>query len=113
MSASMTDNVTVLLSAILFTMPPGPVTRRRPKITTTLDPDLLAIVDAHIAAHPDLDRSAILDQALRLWRAHELERALEAQFAEPDGVEPAERAGWDRLRRAAAVQRLARPTPPD
>src|SRR5207244_11822224 len=53
--------------------------RRRPKVTTTLDPDLLAAVDAHVAAHPDLARTAVFDAALRLWRAHELERALEAQ----------------------------------
>ena len=86
--------------------------RRRPKITTTLDPELLALVDAHVAAHPGLDRSAVLDQALRLWRAHELERALEAQFAEPDGVPLAERADWDRMRRAAARRRLAGPTRP-
>jgi hypothetical protein len=52
----------------------GP-TRHRPRITATLDPDLLAAVDAHVAAHPDLDPSAVLDQALRLWRADELERA--------------------------------------
>jgi Arc/MetJ-type ribon-helix-helix transcriptional regulator len=93
-------------------MPPTPVARRRPKITTTLDPELLALVDAYVAAHPDLDRSAVLDQALRLWRAQELERALEAQFAEPDGVEPAERASWDQVRRAAARRRLAGPTQP-
>jgi hypothetical protein len=95
-----------------FVMPLTPATRHRPKVTTTLDPELLALVDAHVAAHPDLDRSAVFDQALRLWRAHELERALEAQFAEPDGVPPAERTNWNRVRRAAARRRLARPEPP-
>src|SRR2546429_94621 len=66
--------------------------RRRPKVTATLDPELLAAVDAHVAAHPELDRSTVIDEALRLWRARELERALETQFAEPDGVRKAERA---------------------
>jgi hypothetical protein len=89
-----------------------PVARRRPKVTTTLDPELLALVDAHVAAHPDLDRSAVFDQALRLWRANELERALEAQFAESDGVPSAERTSWNRVRRAAARRRLAPPAPP-
>jgi hypothetical protein len=85
--------------------------RRRPKVTATLDPDLLAAVDAHVAAHPELDRSAVLDAALRLWRAHELERALQAQFAAPDDVDPAERQAWDTVRRAAADCQLSRRDP--
>jgi Arc/MetJ-type ribon-helix-helix transcriptional regulator len=80
--------------------------RRRPKVTATLDPELLAAVDAHVAAHPELDRSAVIDEALRLWRTRELERAMEKQFAEPDGVKKAERAAWDVIRRGAADRRL-------
>jgi hypothetical protein len=80
--------------------------RRRPKITATLDPDLLASVDAYVADHPDLDRSAVIDEALRLWRARELERAMAAQFSAPDGVDSTERQGWDQLRRAAVVRQL-------
>jgi Arc/MetJ-type ribon-helix-helix transcriptional regulator len=87
-------------------MPTTPPARRRPKITATLDADLLAAVDAYVAAHPDLDRSAVIDEALRLWRARELERAMEAQFAQPDGVELAERNAWDAIRRTAARRRL-------
>jgi Arc/MetJ-type ribon-helix-helix transcriptional regulator len=82
------------------------VSRRRPKITATLDPELLAAVDAYVAAHPATDRSAVLDEALRLWRVRQLERAMEAQFAAPDGVDPAERAAWDALRRAAVSRQL-------
>jgi hypothetical protein len=85
--------------------------RRRPKITATLDPDLLASVDAYVAAHPDLDRSAVIDEALRLWRARELEQAMEAQFAVPDGVALTERQAWDQLRHAAVVRQFA--TEPD
>jgi hypothetical protein len=91
-------------------VPPTPAIRRRPKVTTTLAPELLALVDAHVAAHPGLDRSAVFDQALRLWCAHELERALEAQFAEPDGVPPAERASWNRVRGAAGAGSRGRPS---
>jgi hypothetical protein len=80
--------------------------RRRPKITATLDPDLLASVDAYVAVHPDVDRSAVIDAALRLWHARQLELALAAQFATPDGVDPAERQAWDELRRAATVRQL-------
>src|SRR5437763_10578268 len=71
-----------------------------------VDPDLLAAVDAHVAAHPELDRGAVIDEALRLWRAREVERAMEAQFAQPDGVDPAERQAWDAIRRAAARRHL-------
>jgi hypothetical protein len=92
-------------------MPSAASPRRRPKITATLDPDLLASVDAYVSAHPDLDRSAVIDEALRLWRAHEMERAMEAQFAAPDGVEPTERQDWDQLRRAAVVRQFG--TEPD
>jgi hypothetical protein len=80
--------------------------RRRPKVTATLDPDLLASVDAYVALHPQLDRSAVIDAALRLWHARELELALAAQFAVPDGVDPSERQAWDQLRRAAASRQL-------
>jgi hypothetical protein len=86
--------------------------RRRPKITATLDPDLMASVDAYVAAHPDLDRSAVIDEALRLWRARELELAMEAQFAAPDSVDPNERQAWDQLRRAAVARRLGTETAP-
>jgi Arc/MetJ-type ribon-helix-helix transcriptional regulator len=92
-------------------MPATARSRRRPKITATLDPDLLASIDAYVAAHPDQDRSAVIDEALRLWRARELERAMEAQFAAPDGLEPTERQSWDQLRRAAVVRQFA--TEPD
>lgn len=90
---------------------PAATSRRRPKITATLDPDLLASVDVYVAAHPELDRSAVIDEALRLWRSRELELAMEAQFAAPDGVDPAERQAWDQLRRAAVVRQLQ--TEPD
>jgi hypothetical protein len=88
-------------------MPAGTISRRRPKITATLDPDLLARVDAYVAAHPELDRSAVIDEALRLWCARKLELAMEAQFSVPDNVDPGERQGWDELRRAAVIRQLA------
>jgi hypothetical protein len=82
------------------------VGRRRPKVTATLDPDLLAAVDAYLLRYPGLDRSAILDDALRLWRARELERAMEAQFTEPDGLPAEERQGWQTLRRDAVARHM-------
>ena len=83
--------------------------RRRARITATVDPDLLAAVDGYVASHPGVDRSGIIDDALRLWRAREIEQALEAQFAAPDGVGPGERAAWDAVRRTAATRQMSRP----
>jgi hypothetical protein len=80
-------------------------------VTATLDPDLLAAVDAYLVRYPGLDRSAILDDALRLWRARELERAMEAQFTESDGRPAEERQGWESLRReAVALHMLPAPS---
>ena len=83
-----------------------PTTRRRPKVTATLDPELLASVDAYLVAYPGLDRSAVFDDALRLWRAHEMERAIEAQFAQSDGLPAEERQGWQALRRDAVTRHM-------
>jgi metal-responsive CopG/Arc/MetJ family transcriptional regulator len=81
--------------------------RRRPKIAATVDPELLAAVDAFIADHPGSDRSKVIDDALRLWREREIERAMEEQFAARDVVDPAERAAWKALQRAATVKWLS------
>jgi hypothetical protein len=83
--------------------------RRRPKITATLDPDLLASVDAYVAAHPELDRSAVIDEALR---AREMELAMEAQFTAPDGANATERQAWDQLRRAAVARQFGTESDP-
>ena len=102
----MTGNVSGEMYRYTPGVPAASGSRRRPKITATLDPELLASVDAYVAAHPDLDRSAVIDEALRLWRTRELELAMEAQFAAPDGIDPAERQAWDHIRRAAVARQL-------
>ena len=78
-------------------------TRRRVKIGATLDPDLVGAVDAYVAAHPDVDRSEVLDEALRLWCERQQELAMERQFSAPRSqLENAERKAWRRIRTAAA-----------
>jgi Arc/MetJ-type ribon-helix-helix transcriptional regulator len=84
------------------------VTRRRLKITVSLDQQTLAAIDAHLVIDPEVNRSAVSDDALRLWRERELERESERQFGQPDGVDALERAAWDAIRRASARCRLAR-----
>jgi Arc/MetJ-type ribon-helix-helix transcriptional regulator len=49
-----------------------------------LDPELIAAVDAHVARHPGLDRSAVFDEALRLWHEREQDAAMERQIREDE-----------------------------
>jgi hypothetical protein len=83
--------------------------QRRVKIGTTLDPVIVAAVDAYLRDHPELDRSAIIDDALRLWWAREQEREMARQFEEdPSATEQEERAAWRRIRDAAAGRTFGR-----
>lgn len=84
--------------------------RRRIKIGATLDPDLVAAVDAHVAGTPGIDRSAVLDDALRLWNERQQEIAMERQLREDAARYGEERADWRRVRGAAARNRLGRPS---
>lgn len=43
----------------------------------------------------------------RIGGARVLEQAMEIQFTDPDGVDPAERQAWDRLRSGAVARQLA------
>jgi Arc/MetJ-type ribon-helix-helix transcriptional regulator len=81
-------------------------TRRRVKVGATLDPDLLAAVDAYVADTPGTDRSAVIDEALRLWHERQQEIAMERQLREDAARYDGERADWRRLRGAAARKRL-------
>lgn len=75
--------------------------RHRVKISATLDPELVAGVDAYVRKHPDTDRSKIIDEALWLWFAREQDRAMEEQYAEDDRPEE-EVAAWRAIQDAAA-----------
>jgi len=81
-------------------------TRRRIKIGATLDPELVAAVDAHVAGTPGMDRSAVIDDALRLWNQRQQEFAMERQLREDAARYSDERADWRRIRGAATRKRL-------
>lgn len=73
--------------------------RTRPRITVTIDPDLLEEVDGYIREHMGTDRSGIVDEALRCWYAQTLHEALMRQHSasrSPEELE--ERLGWKRIR---------------
>ncbi len=82
------------------------VQRVRPRITVTVDPDMLEEVDAYIQEHAGTDRSRVVDEALRCWYAQVLREALARQHSAPKSPEElAERADWKRIR-AAQSRRL-------
>ena len=77
--------------------------RRRAKVSTTVDAELLRLVDQFVVEHAETNRGMILDQALRLWAARERERAIEAQHTAPSSPrEREEYAAWREVRRAAS-----------
>lgn len=82
------------------------VQRNRPRITVTVDPDMLEEVDTYIQEHVGTDRSQIVDEALRYWYAQVLHEALVKQHAAPKSPgEMEERAAWKRIRAAQRSRR--------
>ena len=80
---------------------------RRVKVGATLDPDLVAAVDRYVGEHSDVDRSSVIDDALRLWYAQQQEQALERQLTAPRSArERAETRRWASIRRASASRRF-------
>ena len=75
----------------------------------TLDPELVAAVDAHVAQHAGLDRSAVIDEALRLWQEREQGAAMQRQIREDaEHYDDPERVAWRRIRDAAAARTFTR-----
>ncbi len=78
--------------------------RTKPRVTITLDPDLLAVVDQYVAEHQSegIDRSGVVSEALRRWYSERLQEALRAQYlAHQSEQELAEAEAWTRIRDAA------------
>lgn len=77
--------------------------RIRPRITVTVDPAMLEEIDTYVQEHEGMDRSQVVDEALRCWYARMLHEALVKQHAAPKSAEEVEeRAGWKRIRAAQA-----------
>ncbi len=71
------------------------------KITVSLDPDLVEVVDREVQAHHAGSRSAVLEDALRLWRLERQRRAIEegvaAYYQSRAQKERREDQAWTRL----------------
>jgi Arc/MetJ-type ribon-helix-helix transcriptional regulator len=77
-------------------------------MTVTVDPDMLEEVDTYVQEHEGVDRSQIVDEALRLWYAKALHEALIRQHATPRSPEELEeRTAWKRIR-TAQMRNLSR-----
>lgn len=84
----------------------------RTKISATVGPDLLDAVDAYVADHAELDRSKVIDEALRLWYAQRQAAAMEEQFTARRSVEEdQERDAWRAIQRAAADRLVSKSAP--
>ncbi len=83
------------------------VSRKRVKVGATLDPGLVSAVDAYVTDNPGTDRSAVIDDALRLWHERQQERAMERQLREDASRYGAERVDWQRVRQSAARRRFS------
>lgn len=80
---------------------------RRVKVGATLDPELVAAVDRYVGAHPDVDRSKVIDEALRLWYAQQQDLAMERALRAPRSArERSEAEDWRAIRGAAAERMI-------
>jgi len=80
--------------------------RQRAKISVTIDPSLLSAVDSYVQSQPDLDRSKVMERALKDWYRARQDEAMIAQYEETPEVGEEERAAWRETRRAAATRNL-------
>lgn len=77
------------------------------KVTVSLDPELVNIVDREVRGHHAPSRSAIIEAALRLWRLeqqrHSIEQGVAAYYHLRTPKEQQEDHAWTRVsgRRAA------------
>jgi metal-responsive CopG/Arc/MetJ family transcriptional regulator len=82
--------------------------RRRAKVSITVDPALLNAVDRYVQRHADTDRSKVMESALQSWYSARQQEAMIEQFSVTEPEEN-EQQSWQRIRRAAAGRKLKRP----
>ena len=90
-------------------MPAQSAGDRRIKVSLSLDPVVMAYLDAYVAAHPALNRSRVVELAVWAFQQRQIEEALEQQYVEPEAEEVRrELDDWRHIRRAAARRTLGR-----
>jgi hypothetical protein len=84
--------------------------RRRSKVTVSVDPGLLDVVNSYLDAHPETDRGHVFDQALYLWYHALLEEARSERLAVDDRMTGFEESReWRHQVDPALLARLADP----
>ena len=78
------------------------------KVTVSLDPELVNAVDQEVRAHHVDSRSAVVEDALRLWQVEQRRRAIEqgteAYYRSRSQKEQQEDQAWARLATRHAKQ---------
>ncbi len=90
-------------------MATSPGSRRRAKVSITVDPALLNAVDRYVQRHADMDRSKVMESALQNWYRVRQDEAMIEQFIAPEPLEEIEHQAWRQIRRAAVSRKLKRP----
>ena len=71
------------------------------KVTVSLDPELVNAVDQGVRAHHVDSRSAVVEEALRLWQIEQqrraIEQGIEAYYGSRSQKERREDQAWTRL----------------
>ena len=71
------------------------------KVTVSLDPQLVSVVDREVHAHHADSRSAVVEKALRLWWVEQqrlaIEQGTEAYYRSRSQKERREDQAWSRL----------------
>ena len=79
------------------------------KVTVSIDPELVNAVDQEVRAHHVASRSAVVEEALRLWQVeqqrHAIEQGTEAYYRSRSQKEQCEDQAWTRLATRHAKRR--------
>lgn len=71
------------------------------KVTVSLNPELVNAVDQEVRAHHANSRSAVVEEALRLWQVeqqrHAIEQGTEAYYRSRSQKEQREDRAWTRV----------------
>ena len=71
------------------------------KVTVSIDPELVDVVDQEVRAHHAGSRSAVVEEALRLWRVEQqrqaIEQGVEAYYRSRSRKEQQEDRVWTRF----------------
>ncbi len=90
-------------------MATSPGSRRRAKVSITVDPALLNAVDRYVQRHADMDRSKVMESALQNWYRVRQDEAMIEQFSAAEPLEEIEHEAWRKIRRSAISRKLKRP----